>query len=157
MKCSAEQSVAGRTKARKNEGTKERTNERLPRVSLSRESLASLAVGASACSWLYWQAACSSRHRWPKPAQHLAWPSSVLQVQPWPVSDSLVAAALVSAGVAMHASARRRDVAARLRIRRVRALNRHRIWICLCRRATVWPSRCPRCRQPMGPAKVSAS
>lgn len=157
MKCSAEQSVAGRTKARKNERTKERTNERLPRVSLSRESLASLAVGASACSWLYWQAACSSRHRWPKPAQHLAWPSSVLQVSPWPVSDSLVAAALVWAGVAMHASARRRDVAARLRIRRVRALSRHMIWICLCRRATVWPSRCPRCRQPMGPAKVSAS
>ncbi|KQS62855.1 uncharacterized protein Dere_GG20269, isoform I [Drosophila erecta] len=55
----------------------------------------------------------------------------------------------------MHASVQRQDVAARLRIRRVRAPNRRRIWRSPCRRrhATAWPSRCPHCRRPTDPAQ----
>ncbi|XP_043641456.1 uncharacterized protein LOC122612123 isoform X6 [Drosophila teissieri] len=55
----------------------------------------------------------------------------------------------------MPASVQRQDVAARLRIRRVRAPNRRRIWRSPFRRrrATAWPSRCPRCRRPTDPAQ----
>ncbi|XP_039227815.1 uncharacterized protein LOC6530154 isoform X7 [Drosophila yakuba] len=55
----------------------------------------------------------------------------------------------------MLASVQRQDVAARLRIRRVRAPNRRRIWRSPFRRrrATAWPSRCPRCRRPTDPAQ----
>ncbi|XP_052840551.1 uncharacterized protein LOC128255090 isoform X4 [Drosophila gunungcola] len=56
----------------------------------------------------------------------------------------------------MLALVRRRDVAARLRIRRVRAPSRRRIWRSPFRRrrATAWPSRCPRCRRPTDPATI---
>ncbi|XP_039479894.1 uncharacterized protein LOC120444366 isoform X4 [Drosophila santomea] len=55
----------------------------------------------------------------------------------------------------MLASVQRQDVAARLRIRRVRAPNRRRIWRSPFRRrrAIAWPSRCPRCRRPTDPAQ----